>query len=566
MIDRLPLAFVIAVVLTTAAVACKDDGPSAPPIDTVDPPEITRLELSPVTEVEPGGTLTVRYSVESPTPLRRLFFFRSGAFAAVDSFGARGSRSISDSVMFPIPASGIDFSKPLSLTMEAADTAGRVGRRTATTSVTIGDRTSPTLNAVLQDAHGWGSYTLTATLSPQDSLILQVSASDNYELRWIGWRLGPPANAGDSVAVGGPSSGSITFAAPVRAEWTGNSSLTVFARDALGNVTERVGAITVYPLVNQGIRSVALKGPIRQFLYDEKRQLLYMTRPDMPNVAVLSMATLTLSPGISLPSDAGGMDLTATGDSLLVALPQQGALAVIDLTTKAIAVVPRAFDTAQARRVADVRVAANGKALVFLGSNFLAGGRMMEYELASGAQRPRPDAGVAGALGHTVPFVATRDRLKVALHSYPDCAQLYDARSDTFSTCRGGLRSYGTIMSVDASGTFFTSAHQLLDGTLGLVREIYVPRFYNIVSVLSPDGDAVYFPTGYAYAEGHGVAKARTSDGATLEQYLLPIVPELIHILPDGATIVANGRRCITLGPGHFSCSAPDDVYVVDLR
>jgi hypothetical protein len=30
--------------------------------------------------------------------------------------------------------------------------------------------------------------------------------------------------------------------------------------------------------------------------------------------------------------------------------------------------------------------------------------------------------------------------------------------------------------------------------------------------------------------------------------------------------LVANGRRCITLGPGHFSCSAPDDVYVVDLR
>jgi hypothetical protein len=84
--------------------------------------------------------------------------------------------------------------------------------------------------------------------------------------------------------------------------------------------------------------------------------------------------------------------------------------------------------------------------------------------------------------------------------------------------------------------------------------------------VLSPDGDAVYFPTGYAYADGHGVAKARTSDGATLEQYLLPIVPELIHILPDGATLVANGRRCITLGPGHFSCSAADDVYVVDLR
>ena len=565
MIDRLPLAFVTAVVLTTAAAACKDDGPSAPPIDTVDPPEITRLELSPATEIEPGGTLTVRYSVESPTPLRRLRFFRSGAFAAVDSFGARGSRSMSDSVMFPIPATGIDFSKPLSLTMEAADTAGRVGRRTATTSVTIGDRTPPTLNATLRDANGWESYALTATLSPEDSLSLRVSASDNYDLRWIGWRLGPPANARDSVSVGGTSSGSITLVAPVRGEWAGNSDLTVFARDALGNVTERVGAITVYPLVNRRVRSVALKGPVRQFLYDEKRQLLYLTRPDTPSIAVLSMATLTLAPAISLPSRAEGMDLTATGDSLLVALPQDRALAVVDLGTRATAVVPLAFDTAQARRVTDVRVGANGKALVFLGSNFVGGGRVMEYELASGAQRPRPDAGNAGALNHTVPFVATRDRRKVALHS-GDCAQLYDATSDTFGACGRGLHSYGTILSVDASGTFFTSAHQVLDGTLSLVREIFVPRFYNIVSVLAPDASAVYFPTGYAHAKGHGVAKARTSDGATVEQQLLPIVPELIHALPDGATLVANGRRCITLGPGHFSCSAPDDVYVVDLR
>lgn len=565
MIDRLPLAFVTAVVLTTAVMACKDDGPSAPPIDTVDPPEITRLELSPATELEPGRTLTVRYSVESPTPLRRLRFLRSGAFAAVDSFGARGSLSISDSVMLPIPSTGIDFSKPLSLTMEAADTAGRVGRRTATTSVTIGDRTPPTLNATLLDGNGWESYTLTATLSPEDSLTLRVSASDNYELRWIGWRLGPPANAQDSVSVGGTSSGSITLVAPVRGEWAGKSNLTVFARDALGNVTERVGAVTVYPLVNRRVRSVALKGPVLQFLYDEKRQLLYMTRPETPSVAVLSMATLTLAPSIALPSRAEGMDLTATGDSLLVALPQDGALAVVDLRTRATAVVPLAFDTTQARRVADVRVAANGKALVFLGSNFLGGGRLMEYELGSGAQRLRADAGEAGTLSPGVPFVATRDRLRVALHS-GDCAQLYDATSDSFGTCRRGLPFHGTILSVDASGTFFTSAHQLLDGTLSLVREIYVPRFYNIVSMLAPDGSAVYFPTGYAYAKGRGVAKARTSDGATVEQQLLPIVPELIHVLPDGATLVANGRRCITLGPGHFSCSAPDDVYVVDLR
>jgi hypothetical protein len=378
--------------------------------------------------------------------------------------------------------------------------------------------------------------------------------------------LGPPANARDSVSVSGASSGSITVAAAVRAEWTGTSNLTVFARDALGNMTERVGAITVYPLVNRRVRSVALKGPVQQFLYDEKRQLLYMTRPETPSVAVLSMATLTLSASISLPSRAEGMDLTATGDSLLVALPQDGALAVVDLSTRATTVVQLAFDTAQARRVANVRVAANGKALVSLGSDFPGGGRVMEYDLGSGAQRPRPDAGEGGVVGAGGRLVTTRDRLKVALHSYPDCAQLYDATSDTFGACRRGLTSYGTILSVDASGAFFTSAHQLLDGTLSLVREIFVPRFYNIVSVLAPDGSAVYFPTGYAYAKGHGVAKARTSDGATVEQQLLPIVPELIYVFPDGATLVANGRRCTTLGPGHFSCSPPDDVYVVDLR
>ena len=561
----------VAASLIVLALGCGGDGTTAPrehpiPPDAGPAPEITALDMSPADGVEPGARTTVHYVVRAGTPLRRLRFFRTGAYVAADSIGARGARALDDTISFATPASASP-GESLTLRVEAVDTLGRVGTRTAA-PVPVVDHIAPVLSAAAGDvAAGWGQPSLDSIVrSESDTLVLKVLAQDNHALAWVGYRLGGPAATGDSVGTSGTAL-QPSFTIPLRSAWVGDLPLTIFARDAVGNESVVTGKVHVYPVAHRRVRVASLAAEVGQMLYDGPRQRIYVTRADTTNVAVLSLASLAWETPIALPGVPARIELTPGGDSLLVLFADRPALAIVDLRapTPSVSTIDILAEAAQGRIAGGIAAAANGTAIVVMRPpTFDVGSAIVSVDLATGVQTLRETGGVIG--DHTmIAMGESLDRQKVAMHFWPSCPRLYVASSDQFTDCAPALFTSGDFTG-DANGSTFLLANQLLDGDLRQRSTLTAPHITGNISALSADGQVAYFSSGDVSATGHGFAKIRTSDGVMLEQQELPIVPEKILLASDGSLLFAQGRECTQIGPNSFGCGPLKDLYLVDLR
>jgi hypothetical protein len=536
-----------------AAGACGSDHTTGPKLNGPGAPEIVSLDVAPAAFVEPGGTIVVHYHVTSTAPLRRLRFFRSGAITGADSIGGRGSMDVTDSISFPVAAT-VSTGQSIVVRMEAEDTLQRTGSRSAV-AVPVRDTTPPGVQ--VQVGPNYYPSLDSLRFSTQDTISLTINANDNAALLSVGYRLTGAIAAADSTT---PSStpATVTLRIPLHASSVGASSLAVFARDASGNVRTLTGHIAVYPLVSHPTEKLTLGAQLAQFIYDAKRHVLFATHADAVHaLEVFTLSPLTYVGQLSLPAAAGRMDLSAGGDSLFVVLPSTGSLAVIDLTTRQllnpIALLPSALVN---RLAGDVAAAANDKVFVGLGPNGAPGGGVLEINLTTQTQQLRTDRPQNPAT-----LQATGDRKRIAVISYPDCAQPYDAATDTFGTCVG-LPPAGGVLTADQHGTTFLWGPTLLSSSLAPVRQLNAPRFYSPVSQVSSDGTIAFFATGYLAPYGQGFVTMHTNDGSIIEQLLLPIEPELLYVLPDNSAVVTQGRVCQQLSPNSYSCGPMQDVYV----
>jgi hypothetical protein len=160
---------------------------------------------------------------------------------------------------------------------------------------------------------------------------------------------------------------------------------------------------------------------------------------------------------------------------------------------------------------------------------------------------------------------ASRDRGEILLSSGGACLQLYVVAKDQITPCKQGVSAAGMISS-DARGTLFLMGPILLDTTFSRPRLLIVPHFNSPVSQLTTDGGTAYFATGMFGGAGSGFASVRTSDGAVLDRQSLPIVPEVMLLLPDGSAMVTHGRVCYSINVTSSGCYALRDIYVTSLR
>ncbi|HUC41829.1 MAG TPA: hypothetical protein VMR92_13395 [Gemmatimonadales bacterium] len=376
-------------------------------------------------------------------------------------------------------------------------------------------------------------------LPPGDSVVvtgekirIAIEASDPRGLRAIGYGLTPPASVVASILVSDTSvADTIELTVPV--SWEGTSYLQVSARNAYGKGrSELVGHVSVFDAVRHPSQTTALGVRAADAAYDPARNVMYFTEPESARVAVLSLGTFTFGAPIPLPMVKRGLNLQSVdvvpgGDSAIVALPDTSQLAVLNRVGNSVTT----SRVTGATGIDLLRVTANRK--VFTIGQVDSGGviffAVIERDLVTGRDSIRRDLGHVTATA-TLWGSPDHSKMLVLTPGAPSCAYLYNAATDTFSSCS----AFG--FSASASATATTT------GDRWLVGDKLVDQSLNVLATLvgtwpagiSPDGSVAYVGTSLGYD------KIALPSGALLERVRvagLPAAPVRITVFPEGTRL-----------------------------
>ena len=503
-------------------------GPSVPA--GAPPPNLSALTMQPAAgEIESGDTLIVEYAAASDVGLWTTRVVLSGACTLEQEFAELFRPSVTRTVVLLIPRA-CTLGGSLSFTVVATDVAMQ-SSSAASGPYTVVDRTPPQV---------FGDRWPVATdyYFAGDTLWLFVGAFDNHAVGAVIWEV-QPGGVRDSLS----GAGGQFIAIPLRSEWAGDKiQIRLYARDASGLVSDTLVAprdsLRVYPSVERPTTWTTVTGDIGDLVLDEARGALYLMQGlNGARVAVFSLATQAITETIPLPVLAWGMDLTAGGDSLVLALPYAGALGVIDLrqSSRTVTLVPiRSLDSSTVQKPWQVRVAANGKAFVRLDGSSTAASRLLEVDLVTGAERLLTNAGDNGVVAGAR-LERSFDRAVLVLQQGVELFQRYDVAQDAF----GPLRAASTVshpLRVDATGARVAVGLDIYDADLQFLRRVASPYGAGFVpgAALSVDGEYLYQAMGL-----RGVGRSRTSDGALLDRSPTPFPASgFLRVSPNGTILV----------------------------
>jgi hypothetical protein len=508
---------------TQVAFNCGPDIPVSPPA-----PTLSSVTVEPSgTEVEPGNALTVHYIAASDLGLWTSGVRASGACTVEQSFSERFVRRAERIVSLVIgPACAIGSS--LSLTVFATDAALQSVTSKGLRAFTVVDRTPPQVYVDHMPA-------ATQYVFAGDTLRPFIAGLDNHSVRSVVWEV-QPGGVRDSVLGGGGRFIEI----PIRPEWAGSRiHVRFFARDASGLVSDTlvlpIEGVPIYPTVTRPTRWAAFAGDIQDLAYDAPRGALYLMQGlGGARIGVFSLASLALIETIPLPVLAWDMDLTAGGDSLILALPYLRALGIIDLRqpTRTVTLLRlQSLDTTTQQAPWGVRVGANGKAYVKLDGPAPALAGVLEVDLVTKVERLLTGAGNVWGAGYERSF----DRSVLIFRRGTELLQRYDVALDAFGPIHEPRSIYGALR-VDGTGARITLGLDVYDTNLDFLRRVASVYGGEAIpgSALSKDGEYLYHALG-----NRGVGRTRTSDGTVVDRVTTPVPASgYLRISPDGNTLI----------------------------
>lgn len=500
---------------------CGPDIPADP-----QPPTITGLSVQPSGEVEPTDTVTVHYVATSSVGLLATSVEVSGACSVRQTFVERFVQSVEHTVSLVLPRA-CTLGDSILVSVEATNSAVQRTVVEGPRRIAVVDRTPP--HVFTERWPTASNYFFTG-----DTLQPFVAVSDNNAVRALVWEV-QPGGVRDSIVgeVGGRF-----LAIPIRPEWAGTSiQVRLFARDASGLVSDTViapaGGIPIYPTVARPTRWASFPGSVQDLVIDEVRDVLYITQ-FCPGgcIAVFSMSGLSVIETISLPTFAWDLDLSASGDSLILALSDRKAIGIIDLRqpSRTVTVLPLHTLDTTTQVPARVRVGANGKAYVITDGPGTRLPGLLEVDLGTGAERVLTGAGEMV----NVVFERSGDGNALLLKRGTSL-QRYDVATDVFSPVRTTSSFYGAPR-VDQTGSLFTVGLDVYNGDLEFQRRVAAVYGGEAAPgiVLTPDGLNMYHSLG-----NRGVGHTRTSDGTVLDRSLTPVPASgYLRVSPSGNTLV----------------------------
>lgn len=518
-------------------------GPSVSAI--TGPPSVTNVSVLPATgTVQAGDTLHVTYSVTASGILWSTTVQVGGPFGFRREIPEESVTSVTRTVDVVVPPSAF-FDVPITVSVEATDVALQNDRRDVATPLTVVDVTPPEVRSAT-----WPFTPNGPQYFAGDTIQLSVDAFDNNSLAWVVWDVTGAVTVHDSVhAPAGMTSGTVKIPFVTSPAWLGVSTVAVYVRDGTGAASpvRTADPVRVAPTYEYPVSAVAT-APRASFdrgdiAFDEKRGRIYLTLGQRNDFDVLDVATATFGTPIVLPSPGAGLDLSVSGDSLLVVEPATKSIAVVNLAQSgAPSIIPlTVLDTAGealpgvAPQPRGIRVAANGLAIIQLLNHTASGDGALSLDLGSGLQRVRSDG------QPRVPLVemmaATPDRSQIVIFD-PNCPRTYVAATDAFSSCGLPQTPYDIHpLRFDAAGRRFSLGNAVYD--LSFNRLDPSPTIFGVsgVSVLSPDGETLYLATSSTY-----VTLLHAVDGSLLGRFAVPFQPQAMVMAPGGEWLMVFRR------------------------
>ena len=498
------------------------------------PPTITSLVAdTSATGLQPGDTLTVSYAATGPAGLWETVIQLSGPCTVRRVQAETLQVSVTHRTKIPLPIA-CQLGVPIGVTLQARDAALQQTTRRLATQFAITDRTPPFAYPLLGSWwHDTGGTPMFARdYFVGDTIYIELNASDNYALKTLYWEV-LPAGFRDSLVTSGQQVATF-LALPVPPAWLGSIQLRFYARDVAGLTSDTVvtapDSLRVAATIQRPVAMTTLPAQLLDMQIDAKRGVLYVVPSWGNDLLTVSTTTMAID-SVLLPYRPWGIDLSPGGDSLILTLPGQRALGIIDLrqASHALSVLPVAgLDTTNGQRLVNVKVVTNGRAYLPLEGNTATAYTMLEVDLASGAQRIRTDAGTNGWVGG-IALERSYDHSTLVTNGNGPYFQRYDVAPDAFGPLRSARTSWGPT--VDGTGQHIVVGLDLYDANLQFVRQIRSPVPGGVPArAVSPDGI-------YLFEGLRGIVRARLSDGLLQDRSPAPFVPGLIRLSPDGLTL-----------------------------
>ena len=264
--------------------------------------------------------------------------------------------------------------------------------------------------------------------------------------------------------------------------------------------------------------------------------MLYLVQAEgSVRIGAFSLSNLAMLESITLRTGASDLDLTPSDDSLVLALPYERALGIIDLrqsSPRTVTVLSlKSLDTTTQQAPWQVRVGANGKAYVMLEGPTPTPSGLLEVDFATGAERLIPGSeNIAGAR-----YERSFDRTALIFARWTDLLERYDVALDAFGPLHAPRSIYGPLR-VDGDGARVSIGLDMYDASLDFLRRL--PSVYGGEAVpgaaLSKDGTYLYSVLGF-----RGIARTRTSDGVVLDRSPTPFSASgYVRVSPDGNTLI----------------------------
>jgi len=385
------------------------------------------------------------------------------------------------------------------------------------------DRLPPVVQAVVAPSGA-------AAFVPTDTLQISVTGSDETALAWIGYELGSPAGVRDSAAVSGTGA-QHSFRVALRAEWAESRiSVSAIAQDAGGNRGTRLQTpIEVINAVRRPMVGVRLPAQPYDVAYDAPRGRLYVSIPDSNRLVVVDLASRSLAPPILLWGRPWGLDLTPSGDSLVVALRRGFSLALVNLLTGFVDTLALNMTGGLGEGPARVCVMKNRKVLYITDfDGFGYGNDIRKFDLQT-----RADSVVFAGFGiDQYGFIARDQRREYGIVLDNRSASFYSAISNSFGSVLQTTGEHFPSVAADSS-LHWLVGNTLYDRDLNLIVNLHPPGYEYGPTAFSPDGRTAFLA---AYRSYFRVPVP----SAVGPRVFVPLTPQRLWYLADRDVVVAT--------------------------
>lgn len=492
-------------------------------------PVVANVTVQAPSPFEPGDTFTVSYAASGAGRLFATAIVIEGAWQHVRHVPENLVAHTQGAETFVVPP-GVTLGLTLDVGVVAVDAVGQESAQVWAKSAPMADVTPPHyFRATTSSAINFnGPQRLIGQYATVDTIGIWFYAHDNHELGELIVDIGTERR---TFPIDGHLVESLVTI-PVEPAWAGDRRLAVTVTDTEGlmapTIESHPDSVRFFPAVQKSRTPGSVPGRFVDVAWDDARDRLLLTREDESDLTVLSTATMMTERTIPLPGVAWGVDYSPGGDTAVVALPDRGTLAIIDLASGDVTELELAGGAWGVPR--HVRVVEGGRAVVHA-KNAAGASHLVAVDLATGS------IGATVAVdGDLARFGRTRDRSVVTVMTPDNCLTLFHAASSTLEHCV--LNTADGWMSAGRSAGSLVIAGNVIDlaGRTSRFVTWGMPLFPSTIAAVAVDDTTAWVNTRDA------LTRVRISDGHALERVPAPWV-DAILTAGDGRTLLTLRRE-----------------------